>query len=126
MGIEKALTGWKPFLREQGYLMISDMVWRTGTPSRESVEFWSREYPDIQLVQTRVEQMKKAGYRIVKHFPQSEEAWLNYYGPLSERVTELESDMSASAALKDIKHEVNVCTRFANEFGYHMFILEKI
>ncbi|ELR66695.1 Transcriptional regulator, MerR family [Photobacterium marinum] len=126
MGIEKALTGWKPFLCEQGYLMISDMVWRTDTPSRESVEFWNREYPDIQSVTTRIEQMKEAGYQIVEHFPQSEEAWLNYYGALGERVTELEPDMSDSAALKDIKHEVNICTQFANEFGYHMFILTKI
>ncbi len=39
MGVEKALTQWKPLLREQGYLMISDMVWRTEDPSCESIEF---------------------------------------------------------------------------------------
>lgn len=125
MGVENALAEWKSFLREKGYLVISDMVWRTDAPSKESIEFWNHEYPDIQLVQTRIEQIKKAGYRIVDHFPQSEEAWLNYYGPLDKRVTQLEPEMSSSSALKDIKHEVSVCTKFANEFGHHMFILAK-
>ncbi|MCW8877908.1 MAG: class I SAM-dependent methyltransferase [Kangiellaceae bacterium] len=126
IGIENALIEWKAFLREQGYLMISDMVWRTDTPSQESIEFWDKEYPDIQLVEKRIEQMEKAGYQIIGHFPQSKESWKNYYDPLSERVVELESEMSCSTALKDIKHEVNVCTNFANEFGYHMFMLTNV
>ena len=125
MGVENALAVWKPFLRDEGYLVISDMVWRTDTPSKESIDLWNLEYPDIQLVQTRVEQMEKAGYRVVEHFPMSEEAWLNYYGPLRERVTELEPELASSSALKDIKHEVNVCTQFTHEFGYHIFILAK-
>ncbi len=126
MGIEKALVAWKPFLCEKGHLILSDMVWQTDAPSKESIKFWNQEYPDIQSVQTRVEQMKKAGYQIIAHFPLSEDAWLNYFGPLSERVTELEPEMISSAALKDIQHEVNICTQFANEFGYHMFIMAKI
>ncbi|UXI03374.1 MerR family transcriptional regulator [Photobacterium sp. TY1-4] len=125
MGIEKALAEWKPVLREQGYLVISDMVWRTQTPSSEPIAFWKQAYPDIQCVQTRLKQMEKAGYQVIEHFPQSETARLNYYTPLSERVAELEPSMPSSAALKDIKHEVNVCTQFAEEFGYHMFILMK-
>lgn len=125
MGVENALMEWKPFLRDHGHLVISDMVWRTDTPGKESLDFWNQEYPDIQLVQTRVEQIKKAGYQVIEHFPMSEKAWLNYYGPLGERLTELEPEMPSSAALKDIKHEVKVCTQFAHEFGYHMFILAK-
>ena len=125
MGVEKALAEWRPFLRGQGYLVLSDMVWRTTTPSKESAALWNQEYPDIQLVETRLGQMRSAGYRIVDHFPMSEEAWLNYYGPLGKRVAELEPEMPTSAALIDIKNEVDICTKFAGEFGYHMFILAK-
>lgn len=59
MGIEKALMDWKPLLKQEGYLMVSDMVWKTTSPSDESKQFWSHEYPDIQLVETRLAQMKK-------------------------------------------------------------------
>lgn len=126
MGVENALKQWKPFLREQGYLVISDLVWQTDTPSKEPLELWSQEYPDIQRVDTRLAQMNKAGYQVIEHFPMSEKAWLNYYGPLEKRITELEPEMPASKALKDIQHEVDICTQFAHEFGYQIFILEKV
>ncbi|GAL31354.1 transcriptional regulator MerR family [Vibrio variabilis] len=125
MGVEKALSQWKSFLTDHGYIMLSDMVWKTSTPSEASVELWNQEYPDIQQVDTRLEQIKNAGYQVVDHFPMSREAWMNYYGPLSDRVKELEPEMSEKAAWKDIKHEVEICTQFAEEFGYHMFIVQK-
>lgn len=125
MGVENALSQWKSSLADNGVLMFSDMVWRTDAPSQASVEFWQQEYPDIQSVATRIAQIEQAGYRVVDHFAQSEQAWLNYYAPLAERVAELESSMADSAALKDIKHEVNICNEYANEFGYHMFLVAK-
>ncbi|TPH15723.1 MerR family transcriptional regulator [Litorilituus lipolyticus] len=125
MGVEKALASWKPCLRAQGYIVLSDMVWRTDKPSKEAMALWSQEYPDIQQIATRVEQMQKAGYQVIRHFPQSKQAWLNYYEPLTARITELEEEMTSSVALSDIKHEVDICTRFADEFGYHVFILAK-
>lgn len=126
MGVEKALAQWLSLLHQQGYLVISDLVWKTDNPSQKSVEFWSQNYPDMQPISTRIEQMKHAGYRVVEHFPQSKQAWLDYYGPLGERAKELESEMAASAALNDIKHEVNICSQFAAEFGYQLFVLQKI
>lgn len=126
IGIEKALMLWKPIIKKQGYLMMSDLVWKTNSPSELSTEFWSHAYPDIQTVQTRIKQIEKAGYQVIANFPQSKGAWLNYYGPLRERLNQLESEMVNSAAFKDMKNEVNICTEFADEFGYHMFILAKI
>jgi len=125
IGIENALAQWRSVIKKHGYLMLSDMVWRTSTPSCESIEFWEQEYPDIQLVQTRINQMKKAGYQVIDHFPQSESAWLNYYTPLGKRLSELEEDLADSSAFKDVQNEVKICTQFGHEFGYHMFILEK-
>ncbi len=89
MGIEKALEHWKPLLTDQGCLMVSDMVWCTEDPSQTAIDFWNNEYPDIKQVNTRLEQMEKAGYQVVAHFPQSKEGWMNYYGPLSARLDEL-------------------------------------
>jgi DNA-binding transcriptional MerR regulator/ubiquinone/menaquinone biosynthesis C-methylase UbiE len=124
MGVEKALAEWKALLKHRGHLMLSDMVWRTSLPSQVSIDFWKQEYPDIQLVETRIKQITQAGYRVVEHFAMSEEAWMNYYVPLAERLNTLETELSSSAAWKDIKNEVDICTRFAHEFGYHIFILE--
>lgn len=123
IGVEKALEKWKPYLTEQGHLVFSDLVWHTDTPSDEAVQKWREEYPDMQDVETRLDQMKKAGYQICDNFRVSNEAWMNYYGPLDHRLKELEGEMADSAAYKDIKHEVEIAMRYAEEFGYHMFIL---
>lgn len=125
MGVEKALTEWRPFLCEQGYLMISDLVWRTESPSKETSDLWSQEYPDMQSADTRIEQMKKAGYQIVESFPMSQDGWMNYFGPLSQRIVDLEPEMFSSSAFIDIKKEATICSQFVGEFGYHMFILMK-
>ncbi len=125
IGIEKALSLWKPVIKQKGCLVISDMVWKTDTPSLASRNFWAHEYPDIQSVQTRLKQIEKAGYEVVEHFPQSDVAWTNYYTPLSIRLAELETEMKGSAAFNDILNEVSICTEYANEFGYHMFVLSK-
>jgi len=125
IGVEVALKQWKQLLKKKGYLVLSDMVWRTETPSPAAAEFWEREYPDMKSVEARILQIETAGYKVINHFPLSEEAWLNYYDPLRGRLSELELEMQSSEAIKDLKHEVFVGTKFAEEFGYHMFILEK-
>lgn len=125
MGFDKALKTWRPLLAKQGCLVVSDMVWRTAQPSDEAIEFWQHEYPDIQTVPTRLESIKKAGYEVVSHFPQSEQAWMDYYQPLKTRIAELEGDMVGSAAIHDLKREVTLCTEMADQFGYHMFILAR-
>ena len=125
MGVENALVQWKRFLSEQGYLVLSDMIWHTNTPSEPVIDFWQQEYPDMQSVPTRIEQMEKAGYRVIDHFQMSEQAWSNYYVPLRARVSELKPEMPSSSALHDIQHEVDICSNFSHEFGYHFFILQK-
>lgn len=126
IGIEKALALWKPILKKQGYLVFSDLVWKTDTPNEKSIKFWSHQYPDIQSISSRIKQIEKIGYKVTANFSQSESAWLNYYSPLRERLTDLKSEMANSNAYKDIENEVSICTEFASEFGYHLFILKKI
>jgi ubiquinone/menaquinone biosynthesis C-methylase UbiE len=125
MGVNNALTRWKPLLEVGGILVISDMVWLTDTPSEEVAKYFEKEYPDIQSVNTRVSQMKAAGYEVLQHFTLSQDAWQNYYDPLKARVEALTESMKESAALKDIKKEIDICTNHLGEYGYQMFILKR-
>ncbi|TKB44820.1 MerR family transcriptional regulator [Thalassotalea mangrovi] len=125
IGVQAALIEWQMVIQKQGYLLLSDLVWYTDNPNERSVTFWQQEYPDMQSVETRIAQMEKAGYQVISHFPQSKRAWLNYYKPLEQRLVELKPDMEDSAAYQAILNEVRVCTEFADEFGYHMFLLQK-
>jgi DNA-binding transcriptional MerR regulator/trans-aconitate methyltransferase len=125
MGIENALAKWKSLLKDCGALVFSDLVWLTDKPSKASVEHWKSDYPDIQNVDTRIAQIKKAGYILEHTFTVSEQAWKDYYEPLQQRLNDVASTLGNSPALHDIQNEVNLYKRHLGEFGYQFFIVSK-
>lgn len=125
IGVTNALALWRPLLMTQGCLVMSDLVWFTDSPSDESAAFWAKEYPDMQLLDRRLQQIEMAGYTVLAHFSLSAKAWANYYDPLSERVETLAESMADSAALSDIQKEIAIYRHGLGEFGYQMFVLQR-
>jgi DNA-binding transcriptional MerR regulator/cyclopropane fatty-acyl-phospholipid synthase-like methyltransferase len=124
MGVERALRDWKRLLRGPGMVVLSDMVWLREEPAADAVAFWNDEYPDMQTVAVRQEQIRATGYSIVSDFALSDESWSNYIEPLRKRVAELEDTGNASSAAKDIRTELDIYDRFlGKDFGYRFFVL---
>ncbi|MCF1439715.1 MAG: class I SAM-dependent methyltransferase, partial [Shewanella sp.] len=126
MGVEKALHSWKPLLKDNGVLVLSDLVWLTESPSQETIEFWKQDYPDMRDVATRIEQAEAAGYRVLNSFTLSDDSWRSYFEPLNVRVQQLLPQLPDSAALQAIAKEIRLYQRKLNEFGYQFFILQKV
>lgn len=124
MGFEQALQQWRPLLKDNGYLVISDLLWLTRQPSAEATNFWLAEYPDMQDLDERLSQIESAGYVRLDHFTLSEQAWRDYYVPVKARVAELKSEMPNSVALADIEREIAIFEQHLGEFGYQMFVLQ--
>ncbi|MCP4955119.1 MAG: MerR family transcriptional regulator [Photobacterium aquimaris] len=126
MGMENALKQWKPLLKDNGVLMVSDLVWLTDSPDEEVKQFWSADYPDIQTIPKRLALFKKQGYEVVEHFSLPVEAWQNYWFPLQQRVQELKPTMPDSQALLDIEKEISIFEKSATkDFTYQYFILKR-
>ena len=125
MGVNNALKQWRPLLKEQGVLVLSDLVWHTDKPSTERQAFWSKEYPDMTTVDQRIKQAQAAGYEVLKHFTLSDEAWQAYFLPLQQRVNALKESMLESQAIKDIQTELDIYHQGFEQFGYQVFILQK-
>lgn len=125
MGVEKALDQWQDALTDEGYMVISDLVWLTDKPCDSVSEFWNAEYPDMQTVEHRLTQIHHAGFEVIDHFTLSKKAWDNYSQPLQARVAEVKKRKQTSMAIADLERELSLYERHLAEFGYHMFVLRR-
>ncbi len=126
MGVAKAMEQWRRLLKNNGVLVISDLVWLTTSPSTNVQAFWQKEYPDMSTTAVRIEQAKVAGYQVLDSFTLSKEAWQAYHIPLQERIETLKPKMEGCAALLDIEKELDIYNQNLNEFGYQFFVLKNI
>ncbi|WP_419833324.1 MerR family transcriptional regulator [Endozoicomonas atrinae] len=125
MGTTNALKQWRNLLKQDGVLVISDLVWQTQTPDKEARAFWEKEYPDLVTAEERIQQATAAGYRVIDSFALSNQAWHAYYEPLEMRVNDLKAEMADSAALRDIQTELNIYHNYLGQYGYQMFVLQR-
>ncbi len=124
MGVKQALKGWKPFLKSNGYLVISDLVWLTDNPDAEAIEFWQQNYPDMVTSEQRIKEMMKAGYEVIESFTQSEQSWRNYLDPLSQKITQVEDEDFSSNTLNDLRKELQIHEQYLGQYGYQVFVLK--
>lgn len=124
MGVKEALNDWRPFIKHNGYLVISDLVWLTDAPDLEALAFWQQNYPLMTNKKQRCQMMVKAGYQIVDSFTQSTESWNNYLNPLKDKVAQLPEQEFVSNALADLRKELNIHQKYLGQYGYQIFILK--
>ncbi len=125
MGVTKAMEQWRRFLKVDGVLVVSDLVWLSENPGADLLNFWQKEYPDMSTKAKRIEQAEAAGYQLLDSFTISEEAWSAYSLPLQKRIDTLKPEMANSVALLDIETELGVYRQNRNDFGYQFFVLQK-
>lgn len=126
LGVEKALADWRALLRPGGVLVFSDMVWRTDKPDDDIRAFWASEYPAMATPATRFAQARRAGYSVLGHFDIGPDGMETYYRPLTARLGALEQDLAGSRVLDDLRREIAVLEAGRGQFGYEMFVLERL
>ncbi|EOD01719.1 class I SAM-dependent methyltransferase [Caldisalinibacter kiritimatiensis] len=67
-GFENGLRDWKKFLKNDGYLICSEISWITNTPSEKISAYWNEEYPQIDTIENKIKQIESAGYSYQSHF----------------------------------------------------------
>jgi predicted O-methyltransferase YrrM len=125
IGVERALHDWRQLLRPGGVLVFSEMAWRTEKPSEELRAYWASEYPTMTRVPVRLEQAKRAGYRVLGHFDMGREAMDTYYRPLEARVSEMEARLAGSRVLDDLRAELETWRTCDDLVSFEMFVLHK-
>jgi DNA-binding transcriptional MerR regulator/cyclopropane fatty-acyl-phospholipid synthase-like methyltransferase len=125
IGVERAMRDWRPLLRPGGVLVFSEMVWRTDAPPDDLRAFWASEYPAMTRVPVRLEQAKRAGYRVLGHFDMGREAMDSYFRPLEARVAEMEARLEGTRVLDDLRAELAAWHAYDGIVSFEMFVLQK-
>ena len=130
IGIEKAVLYWKKFLKQGGYMMISDIFWFTESPSDEVREFFAEFHPTMMTEEKGFEIIQKAGLEKVGSFRLPSSVWEeSFYGTLRGKFKELEEefadDETALMIIGGLKKQTKIFEKYPDEFGNTYLIMKK-
>ena len=131
IGFEQGLNEWRKFLKNDGYIAVSEASWFTEKRPAEIEEFWVDAYPGIDTIPKKVAQMQKAGYIPVANFILPEKCWTeHFYAPqINAEKVFLEKKAGNKAAAEFIanqRHETNLYYKYKNYYGYVFYIGKKL
>jgi ubiquinone/menaquinone biosynthesis C-methylase UbiE len=87
IGFEKGLREWKRLVKDNGYLVVSELAWLQLNAPEEVKQFFVQVYPAIKTINGNLEIIKKTGYRVINHFVLPTKSWwTHYYKPIEAKL----------------------------------------
>jgi len=130
MGFANALTAWRPLLRPNGYVVISELVWFAEDAPQEIRDFFAPVCPDMKQWEQLYPVIESAGYRVADYFPFPDSSWwTHYYTPAEKKIAELKSkhagNSEANAVLDMLLLEIEMHRKYSPYYGYGFYIMRK-
>jgi len=131
IGFEEGLNEWRKFLKEGGYIAVSEASWFTEERPEEIDEFWQDAYPGIDTIPNKVRQMQKAGYIPIATFILPENCWTeHFYAPqvAAQKVflKKHAGNIAAEEFIANQEHETQLYYKYKEYYGYVFYIGKKI
>jgi len=130
IGFENGIKKWKEFLKNGGYLVLSEITWISQNRPKELNEFWTAEYTEINTASIKINQLEINGFSLMAYFYLSPESWIeNFYNPLSSKFDSFlkRNNYSelAQKVIQDTKTEIEFYNDFKEYFSYGFYIARK-
>ncbi|MGZ3882156.1 MAG: class I SAM-dependent methyltransferase [Flavisolibacter sp.] len=130
VGFERGLNLWRKFLKNGGYIAVTENTWFSDERPAEIEEFWQNAYPEIDTISNKIAQMQKAGYLPVACFVVPETCWTDYYSAMeASQPSFLEKYKGSKTAEEFIgyqEHEAALYDKYKAYYGYVFYIGKKI
>ncbi|MDW7732845.1 MAG: methyltransferase domain-containing protein [Methanolobus sp.] len=131
IGLEKGLNYWKHFLREGGYMALTEATWFTDTPSEEAKQLWQVSYPDIKTIPETEQTIESTGYKVISSFKLPASAWWDdYYDHFDRMLASAEAkfkgNTDAEMVMEFSRKEMEVFREHSDEYGYTFFVMQKV
>ncbi|MFV0418870.1 MAG: class I SAM-dependent methyltransferase [Dysgonomonas sp.] len=130
IGFEKGLCEWRKYLKDNGYIAVTEVSWFTVERPAEIEEFWHGNYPGIDTIPNKIKIMEQAGYIPVAHFTLTEDCWLEYFfnpmPPIMEKFLEQHNYSEvAKQFIAMLKNEIELYKKYKEYYGYVFYIGRK-
>jgi hypothetical protein len=130
MGFQQGLQAWKEYLKDGGYLVVSEISWLRGDLPAKVNDFWMADYPGMQDIAGNLKVIEEVGYELIGHFTLPESGWWNeYYNPLMERIQMLREEYANNEEAQFIfgltEKEIEMYREFSDCYGYEFYIMRK-
>jgi ubiquinone/menaquinone biosynthesis C-methylase UbiE len=131
IGFERGLNYWKKFLKQGGYIAVTEVSWFTEERPEEIHKFWMDAYPGTDTIPIKIAQMQKAGYIPVAHFILPEYCWTeNFYVPQAKAqevfLRKHEGNPAAIDFIESERHEARLYAKYKSYYGYVFYIGKKV
>jgi SAM-dependent methyltransferase len=131
IGFRKGISEWHRYLKKGGYLAITEATWFTEERPDEINQFWTRGYPEIDTIATKLAQLQSAGYKVVACFVLPDECWTKFFFEPQDEVQrkfleKYPNNQSASDLIDNMKYERYLYSKYSMYYGYTFFIGKKL
>src|SRR5574344_122862 len=131
IGFEKGIYEWKRFIKQGGYIAVTDATWFTQSRPAEIEKFWADAYNEVTTPEIKIAQILKAEYKFIASFVLPTECWTtNYYEPQKsvqkKMLEERKDDKSFAEFIAMQRHEAQMYEKYKSYYGYVFYIAQKI
>jgi SAM-dependent methyltransferase len=127
IGFEKALHLWRPFLKQGGKAVISEISWFVQDIPDELFEYWHSIYPKIATEEQNISCAETANFKVLNTYRLSSDSWWkNYYNPLKTNIKKFNSDTNPMTPLviSEIESEIDLFREYSDFYGYTFYVLQ--
>jgi ubiquinone/menaquinone biosynthesis C-methylase UbiE len=130
LGFENGVGKVRELLKPGGFSAVSESVWLKPDPPEEVLKFWEASYPEIDLVERKLESIAGQGMTTVGHFILPSSSWTEpYYDHLEARLPEYESRWKGIAEAEDVleeaRQEIAIFRKYSDFYSYAFFVMRK-
>ena len=130
MGFSNSLKAWRPLLRPQGHLAVSELVWFKKRAPQEIRDFFAREYPDMKHYKDIFSLIESSRYKLTDYFNlPSQSWWTHYYTPMEVKLVSMKrkyrNDKKAQEIFDSLQLEIDMYRKYSDYYGYGFYIMQK-
>ena len=130
IGFENGIKKWKNYLKNNGYLAVSEITWITNSRPKKIENFWEQEYQEIDTASNKINILEDNGYTLVGYFNLKQDSWIeNYYKPMEGRFEAFLERNNNSEMAKEIvienEKEIELYQTFKDYYSYGFYVAKK-